>query len=115
LKKYLAHVKESVDTSDALKRQLESKECCQQASAEIIKLKKYNKELKRYLAICPVCGFICNPGQHKKILSGLQKGGYKLDSFLESLGKGEKQVMLRVYFNNESKKNNGDFNDKTKM
>jgi hypothetical protein len=30
------------------------------------------------------------------------------------LGRGEKQVLMTAYFNQESKKNNGDFNDQTK-
>jgi hypothetical protein len=34
---------------------------------------------------------------------------------LGSLGKGEKQVTLRAYFDQESQKNNGGFNDKAKV
>jgi DNA repair exonuclease SbcCD ATPase subunit len=113
--KCLAHVQESVNEQEALRRQLESKERCQGARAEIARLRKDKEELERELAICPVCGSNCSPGQHRRNLKGLKKGGKKLESFWEGLGKGVKQVTLRTYFNQESQKNVGDFGDKAKV
>jgi hypothetical protein len=112
--KCLAHISVSVKESEELSRQLESKECCQEAKAEISRLKKDNEELRRELAICSVCGCICTLAQHKKNLTGLNKAGPRLDSFLASLGRREKQVTLRAFFNQESQKNAGDFSDKAK-
>jgi hypothetical protein len=45
----------------------------------------------------------------------LQKGGKKLDRFLESLGRREKQTTLRDSFNQARMKNIGDFNDNSKV
>ena len=45
----------------------------------------------------------------------MKKGGIKLKSFLNSLGRREKQVTLRAFFHQESQKNSGGCTDNPKV
>ena len=72
-----------------------------------------NKALKQELALCPMCHRICTPAAHSRLLQDLLSNKTKRDNFLKSLGKNQKQVLLRTHFLQESTKHVAGFDGKT--
>ena len=66
-------------------------------------------DLRREVALCPLCGLICSEQEHAAKLREVLKSKSKKEDYFRRLGKRERQTSIRSFITKESRRNEGGF------